>query len=459
MFNKYLITLLALTFSAASWSQPIDFSGNDLMYSSGLPNNAPAPSLPIVERSLLVTYLGNPNNARHAAGLGAIHYQKFLLKRKQKNRGDTIRHGIIATYFFERSIKLDKSSKLFVGIPLADISLYLKQQLPASSKPTYHQDVAHDFFIEAFNYHEENRYIAVDLLLQDLANNPHNTLTSAYLTASNIWLGGEAGYDDPSILYHFILSSYFSVRTVAMARKMEELWKKNPNKYSRFRLAPILGGWTVPARRWLAKLHGDTGAVNALDEEHRHWLALNRVFHSASVGLMLFPENENFLEAFNAWDAGNIHCQEIPDMNACQSLAKFSFNNIAFFGGQVDFFIKAGMFDYAQYFLSTWKHVPPFAYNDWDLGRKLWEHREQNMFAMHELFNNDNPNDDPVHMLLKRHKWGPDTITCQLCHQAQSRVWTEEQKSIVYYPHESVATINNWPLQTTTWIGSLSKSK
>lgn len=455
MIKKKITVFLLGLLSLPAFGQAIDYTSSDLMYNAGLPHKAPAPKLSVIERGLLTKYLNRPSDARLAIGLGALHYQESITKRKSKTIGKSIKHAIIASYFFERAIQLDKANKLFAGIALADIKAFLKQKLPMPSVPTAHQDVVHEFFIDAFNYHEENRYEAVDRLLQDLAYNPDNTLTNAYITSSTIWLGGEAGYDDPSILYHFIVSSYFSVRTVAMAKRMEDLWKQNPTQHARFRLASILGGWTVPARRWLAIFHGDTSAVLALDEEHRQWLALNRVFHSASVGLMMFPENQNFAEAFAAWEQGNQHCSEIPDMNACASLPRFSFNNIAFFGGQVDFFIKAGMFDYAQYFLNTWKHIPPFAYDQWDLGRKLWEHREQNMVKMHELFNNNNPEDDPVHMLLKKHKWGPDTITCQLCHQAQGRIWSDEQKNTVLLPHESVATLNNWPIQTTSWVGSV----
>lgn len=410
------------------------------------------PRITPVEKHLLIAYLERPDDVRLAAILALYHLNESLLRPGHKD-GDAISHSIIAQYFLNRAQDLGNHD-LWVRIALEKNHLKLSRIANRSVTVDVSENhQAHSYFIDAFNYNEQNRYVAVDKLLDDYAQHPNNALTNAYLTASNIWVGGEAGYEDPTVLYSFVLSSYFSVNTVYLAKKLENAWQADPINNQRFRLAPILGGWTVPARRWLARFHGDDAAVALLDEEHRQWLAKNRAFHSASVGLMMFEEPENFLEGIMAWNAGFEHCQEIPTLRSCIDHPRFSYNNLGFLLGGVDYFIKVGQLDMAQMFLSL-KYLPQFSYEGWFLGQEAWEHRESNMMERFELYQNDNPEDDPVHFLLKTRKWGPSTITCQACHQVQGRQWSPEEIDNIILPDESVATIGNWPEISTSWYGA-----
>jgi hypothetical protein len=422
-------------------------------YETFLPH-ATQPRIPRLERAILTAYLENPADARLAEILALYHWNASLEKVK-KPSGTALQHSVIAYYFLNRVQDLGRGEH-WVEILLERTKRALDRV--AERGPPLHstEGAAHKYFIDAFNYHEGNRYKAVDGLLDEFVRAPRNVLTNAYLTASNIWIGGEAGYEDPTVLYSFVLSSYFSIRTIQLAQAMEQAWMKDPVRKQRFRLAPILGGWTVPARRWMARFHGDDAAVERLDAEHREWLAINRAFHSASVGLMLFEEDDKFAEGLAAWFAGFDHCGEVPSHTSCLDRPRFTFNNLSFLLGAIDYFLKAGQLDLANIFI-TLRGIPEFSYVDWDLGRGPWEHRERNLEAIAALYQNGDPSDDPTHFLLKKRKWGPSTITCQTCHQAQSKVWPPEEIDQVLLPHASVATIGQWPEFSTNWYGAIKR--
>lgn len=421
-------------------------------YETKLPHGS-RPQITSFERIVLPAYLENPGDRRLAMILAVYHLDKSLLKGRTD--GKAVAHTIIAEYFLHRIIDLGAGQK-WVTIALEKTGKELRKVMnrqPSLDLSEGHE--AHKYFINAFNYNEQNRYIAVAKLFDAFVQNPGNLLTNAYLTASNIWVGGEAGYEDPTVLYNMLLSSYFSVRIVQLAQRAAAAWELDPVANKRFRLESILGGWTVPARRWLAKLHGDQNAITLLDVEHRSWLAINRAFHSASIGLMMFDEPANFWEGFGAWNAGGEHCEEEPDIRTCIDTPRISYNLLAFTLGFADYFIKAGMLDAAQFVL-FFRHFPFTHWEGWYLGQEAWLHRENNMLRIHELYNNGDPADDPTHFLLKSRKWGASTITCQMCHQAQGRGWTEEEiNSPPPLPHGTIATVSSWPVVTTTWYGSV----
>jgi len=422
------------------------------------------PKISRFEESILKAYLDNPNDVSLAQFLAVYHLNQSLLRREG---GEAVGHTIIAQYFLSRSLDLG-GERRWVRKALAKTDKELNKLVARGNNQTADAEedhAAHEYFRTAFfDNHEENRYVAVKMLLADFVSNPNNMLTNTYLTTANIWVGGEAGYDDPTILYSFVLSSYFSVRARTLAEGVELLWREDPVNNKRFRLATLIGGWTVPARRWLAKLHEDHAAVQLLDAEHREWLDINTAFHSATVGLMLFEEKENFAEGFAAWEAGRAYCASVAPMNlSCMNWPRASFNGLGFVLGTVDFFLKAGQLEQAKSLLSL-RFIPIDGFADsfavWDLGRDAWDHRENNLERIAELYQNDNPNDDPSHFLLKQHKWGPSTFTCQVCHTRQSKVWPEGEVDRVLSIADEFPPIDsgNWPEVSTTWYGSVMRS-
>src|SRR5690349_20014764 len=107
------------------------------------------------------------------------------------------------------------------------------------------------------------------------------------------------------------------------------------------------------------------------------------------------------------------------------------------------------MFDTAQFVL-FFRFLPFTHWEGWYLGQEAWLQRENNMMQIYELYNNGNPADDPTHFLSKSRKWGASTITCQMCHQAQGRGWTQEEiDAPPLLPFGTISTVDSWPVVTT----------
>lgn len=397
-----------------------------------------------------------PGKGPHHNGKGPKHppHASKPPKGPHHSDGEALKHTIIAQYFLHRAQALGAKQK-WIKTALNKTDSKLTKIFKRPNGVEWEENhAAHAIFYDAFNYNEERRYIASAALLDDITQQSNNVFTSFLITALNLWVGGEADYDDPTALYNFVLGGYFSTLTIEMARELQEAWFVDPENNTRFRLAPILGGFTSLHKRWLAKLHGDDAAVDLIDQEHREWRLINEPFHAFTVGMAMYEEEENFAESYFAYSRAFSGCDERPDYRTCPDDPIFSFNRIAMILGWVDYFLKTGDFDSAQFFLSL-KDVPDFHYSDWDIGRPAWEQRENNLEAIFELYQNDDPSDDPRHFFLKGRKWSTSTSTCQMCHQAQGREWTEEEKSVTTLPPEDVRTISTWPKSGTTWYAAV----
>lgn len=290
-------------------------------------------------------------------------------------------------------------------------------------------------------------------MLDDYVDHSNNVYTSFLNTALNLWVGNEADYADASMLYNFILGSYFSARTMELAYKAEMNWSQDPENNQRFRLASILGGFSALERKSLAIIHDDQAAIEKIDNEHREWRLINPAFHSFTVGLSFFKEPENFLEGYMAWEGALSSCEERPELITCLNRPRYTFNSLGIFVGRADFALKSGDIASAQTYLFITQFLENFAF--WDLGRDAITHRQINADAIAALYLNDDPSDDPSHFNMKKHKWGGDTSTCQTCHQTQSRVWSQEEQDNVLVAPDDMLTVGDWPEFSTTWYGAL----
>ena len=430
-------------------------------YETFLPHTT-KPNISQPEKALLKAYLNHPKDTSLIKVLAIVHLKRSLVNQSRLGRqGEAFKHTLIAQYFLSRAIDLGAKEKWiqhWLDQTQIEIDKVLSRSLFITSEENH---PAHSFFIEAFNYREGNRYLAAESLLEDFVIQPKNVYTAFTLTAANLWIGDEGDYDDPTVLYNFVLGSYFSVYTMKLAKELEVAWLNDPLGTPRFRMASILGGFSVLHRKWMAKMHGEKDAVDAIDNEHREWRLIHRSFHAFTVGLAFFEEKENFAEGFQAWQDALPHCAEVP-VRTCSNQPRFSHNGLGFFLGYVDFLLKDGDINAAKQVLSL-RFAPPNvfppakAYTEWDLGRDAWEHREKNLNEISALYRNANPADDPLHFFMKKKKWGGNLPTCQTCHQAQSTVWTEEEKNRIILPPEEVATVGVWPEVSTSWYGSIVK--
>lgn len=409
------------------------------------------------ERFLLKTYLNHPRDATLASFLALVNLNRSLLSSSaRKHPGKAFKYTVLSQYFLSRAKDLGRTDRWIPAALMAtqvQIDRVLARQQQVTSEENH---PAHKFFNETFNYYEGDRYAALEKLLDDFVQSPKNVYTAFTITATNLWIGGEGDFEDPTVLQNFVLGSFFSIHTMKLAQQLEVAWLADNTATPRFRMASILGGFSALQRRWLAKVHNQPQAIAALDDEHRQWRLIQRSFHAFTVGLSFFEEPQNSLEGFNAWQDGFAYCFVVPN-RTCTNQPRFSHNFGGFILGYVDALLQVGQVDAAKQFLSI-RHdltnFPPMAaYAQWDLGRAAWEYRENNADAIAARYANADPSDDQFHFFLKKRKWGANTATCQACHQAQSSIWTEEEKNTIVLPPEPVATVGIWPVVSTTWYG------
>jgi len=399
------------------------------------------------EQKALERYLEDINDVKAVKTLALFHLERSLVVSAVT--GEAVRHSILADYFLTR-LKTLKNDIDWILATKTDNENMLTKTLKSYDSVSIQEDrPAQAFYIDTFNYHEQNRHTAIDALLDEIAINPNIVYTSFLIMAGNLWAGGEADYADPAVLYNFVIGSFFGEHTMALAKQQQQTWKKDPTQ-ERFRLASIIGGIDVMHRLWLANLHQNKEAKLTLDEEHRQWFKLNPVFHAFTVGLSQFEQDDTFQEAYDAWEIGMTACDLRDDLRTCTNRPRFSYNMLGFALGWVDFLLKKGELEQAGEILN-WKYAPHLQYENWDLGQPAWEHRIKNLAEISALYLNDDLSDDPMPFNLKKRKWGVNTSTCQGCHQAQNRSWSEDEKQKIMLPPEDILTLDNFPVRTTSW--------
>jgi hypothetical protein len=404
----------------------------------------------VFEKRLLTSYLDHPDDLRSVRLLALYHVVKAQLPAGRA--GAVIEHQVMADYFLSRAIDLG-AREPWVRAARSGIEARLNRLAGSRSGVAQDENLpAHAAFHDAMFYHEENRYAAYDRLLDAYAVGPNNVYTSFLLGAVNLWTGGEAGYDDPTVLYNFVLGSYFSLRAMDLAHQAELAWQSDPVGHTRFRLASIIGGFSASHRRFLAKLAKDDAAVQAIDAEHRLWFEINPPFHMFTLGYSLFEEPANFAKALDAWETGLVVSGSRPDLITVLNRPRYTFNQICIFVGTMDFYLKLGDVATAQ---NYWASIVPYLpnYSDWDIGRDGYEQRLTHLQEIADLYQNDDAADDPVPFNVKRRKWGMNTQTCQTCHQTQRKTWSEEEKANVLLAPDDILTVGTWPEVTTTWYG------
>lgn len=444
-----------LRLSSKQTSTPI----NSLtQFEVSLPNTVQPPN-PALEKLLLTAYLDAPGDLQIVKLLALYHLPQSLLnplRRQESTLGVALEHTILSLYFVNRAKDLGASVP-WIDLALPGLQAQIDGLFKRSEKISldeYHP--AHTYYRQVFHGgQEQNRYKALEKLLQDVAREPRDVYTSFALMTFNLWIGGEAHFDDPTILNNFVLGSFFQIRAFDMSHELELAWNRDPQHFTRFRMAAELGGFGLLERRWLAKVHGDQNAVQLIDEEHRQWWRIQPAIHSFSLGLPFFDEPEHFQEGFDVYFSAYAFCAAVP-VRTCSNLPRFPFNLLSFLLGLVDFKLKAGDLEGARQLLN-YRFDPSEAVNwsQWSVGRASWLHREDNLDAIFALYQNDNPADDPVNFETKRHKWGETTTVCQECHETQDKPQSlAEIEAPQTLPPPQTSSVGDWPPVTTAWYGA-----
>ena len=427
-------------------------------YQAALPHTT-QPTISQQEKLLLQLYLDNPTDVDLCRYFAVYHlYESLLGNVTPGYEGVALGHTIIAAYFLERLDQLGAPVQWYPQALQLTQSALDSQFNPAGLAITEDENhPAHLYFRETFHLNnEENRYSALDDLLQDFYSNPKNVYTSFAITAINLWIGGEADYADPTTLYNFSIGSYFSLHTIDLAHQLETAWVQNPASATRFRMAATLGGFSLLQRRWLAGVAHDAKARALIDNEHREWYAIQPAFHAFTLALPFFYEKKNFAQGLDRYEGGFAFCNTVP-VRTCLDQPRFPFNLLGFALGYVDYLLKSGDVTTAREYLA-FNQDPSQTTNfeQWTLGRGPWQYRIDHLDDLVKLYQSSRFQEGPVNFETKRRKWGGNTTICQICHETQGKPQTLadiEQPQIL--PPPQVATIGNWPEVTTTWFGAV----
>ncbi|NOU50883.1 hypothetical protein HG263_10095 [Pseudoalteromonas sp. JBTF-M23] len=405
-----------------------------------------------LDKLLSIQYMRSPIS-QPIITLSAVRHLSVSLLANNNVTPESFEHSVLALYYLERLAlvapdpqwAIDAQRKLArqVNKALSYDSLNVKEDL-----------TSHANFHNAFNKNPDNAVSSGTALVASLIDDPGNIITLTLLTASRLWLGGEASYDDPSTLNYFILTSFYSNRALTMAHKLENHFLADPDNYKPMRLASLLGGWNTLPRRWLAKLHGDKQSQWLIEQEQTHWFNINPGFHSITFASGYFNEPQYFVTGFGYIMQGLNACNQDLTFRSCSDNPRFSFNRLVFISSFIDYAIKAGDFNTANSLLNV-KHWPDFHFPQWHIGHSAFAQREHNMVELHERWNNDIRDDDEAFITTTKRQWGDDTMTCQTCHQQQGRTWTKEQEDEAKNPPSSVDVIGQWPSVTTSWTSSV----
>ena len=449
--------------------EPADGRGSDattrwlMEYETKLPHTTQAPASP-EERLLVTAYLDAPANVSTIEALALAHLAAIGAPGAPPRSGASLEHAVLALYFVDRLADLGRRDAWILQAS-RDVGGALRRALPIPQNISLDEDhPAHVYYRASFHQgQEQNRYAALTGLLDDIVRDPGDVYTSFAIAANNLWVGGEADFADPTVLYNFVLGSYFSVRTISMAKQLETDWMADPAQATRFRLATILGGFSVLQRRWLAVLHGDTKAVDAIDEEHRQWLPIQPAFHGFTYGLTYFEDPQRFQDGFAALVASFAFCQDTPGVRTCSDLPRFYFNLLSFELGFVDFQLRNGDVAGAKQTLQfRFQTAIPTNYGitdevarfqDWSIGQEPWLHREKYADQIAAVYQ-AHPADGPANFEMKKRKWGTSTITCQECHETQGAQQTQAAFDEIQLPPPAVASVGTWPAVSTTWYGA-----
>ncbi|HET9958488.1 MAG TPA: hypothetical protein VFQ61_28535 [Polyangiaceae bacterium] len=403
------------------------------------------------ERPLLIRYLENPRDLQVTLQLAAHHAARFAGPARN-SRMERSRHGIYALYFLRRAESLGVRERWTRPAIRA-----IDEQLTR----WFRSDAALDFsegtpaqlaFLDAFNEQERNRHRAAEQLLGEFLEHPTNLTTAIYLAAVSLWNGGESGYADPGMLYSFLDAGYFGQFATELSERAEREWELDPDHRKLFRLGVTTGGMTLPARRWLAGLHGDREGVDLVDAETMQWFAKAPSFYMFPASVYAFGEPDKAASGFDALlrglDACNTHYTVF-----CGDNPRATFSGISFFMYLFDYFSRMGQPETAMGMLGA-KANPDYKFDAWYLGQEAWAHREENATRITELYQNSDPKDDPLNTFMKRHKWGPLTSTCQTCHQTQGVKWSAAEKAQIPSLPTADLYVGDWPIPTIAWDGT-----
>lgn len=178
----------------------------------------------LLERGLLKAYLDNPRDVILTEILAVYNLQKLYEENKAAEKkkavsGQSIKYSVLSLYFLNR-VKDLGFKHYWVTQQIQKVETALNKTLDGRGRADANEKLESVlYYRDAFTNNEQNRYIALDKLLDSMVKYPENAFVNFYYMAGNTWNFGEEAYDEPGIK-NIILASYFATRSFICLKKL-----------------------------------------------------------------------------------------------------------------------------------------------------------------------------------------------------------------------------------------------
>lgn len=233
-------------------------------------------------------------------------------------------------------------------------------------------------------------------LLAALATDPADARTHLLLGLNHLWIAGEGDRTDSRVLEHLFLAE----RYLARAQELDPKDRRIPS-------------WLVPVRLSLAGIEGREDRREEILRDLQAAYAEDPTFHSFTVALLGIAEprtSPEFRQGLAALRATVDTCPPASETTdpTCGNTPRWPHNREAYTTFFADYELKAGNADRARDLLLAVQQDPDFP--RWPFRHEA-EDRLKNLELYASLFANQDPGDDPPHLMS-----GHGRISCQSCH-------------------------------------------
>lgn len=248
-----------------------------------------------------------------------------------------------------------------------------------------------------FQGEETAKSAPLRLLLAALATDPADARTHLLLGLNHLWLAAEGDRTDPRVLEHLFLSE----RYLARAQELDPKERRIPS-------------WLVPVRLTLASIEGRQDNQEEILRDLQAAYAEDPNFHSFTVALLGISEPRTSPEFRRGLTALRTTVETCPPAESgatdptCGNTPRWPHNREGYMTFFADYELKAGNVDQARELLLKVRQDPD--YPRWPFRHEA-EDRLKNLELYASLFANQDPGDDPPHLMS-----GHGRISCQSCH-------------------------------------------
>lgn len=286
---------------------------------------------------------------------------------------------------------------LILVVPLALVSVLVSAALAAggTGRHPFAQKAEAGFFA-SFNGNPQAKSEPLRDLLAALTVDPADARTHLLLGLNHLWLAAEGDRNDPRVVEHLFLSE----RYLARAQELDPKDRRIPS-------------WLAPVQLSIAAIERQKDRREEILRDLQAAYAEDPIFHSFTVALLGIsepPTSPAFRQGLDALRATEKACPSGPESTdpSCENTPRWPHNQEAYMTFFADYELKAGNIDRARELLLAVRQHPDAS--RWPFLQEA-EDRWKNLERYASLYANQDPGDDPPHLMS-----GHGRVSCQTCH-------------------------------------------